>query len=211
MRLSSWVAKCIHSPCKQQRLGKGAVLWQKQSTRVQWIPKHPDSGLKGHGSLPFWPANFFCLWGEQPQTADASSTLGCFTELWICSQLFHLNNPTQIFCSTSKRPHMKQFSLLAFFMQWGKASLSAVGLLHQYTDLCGLSLLHPYGGCLQILLPWHIPGSASTSWALSWQFWMRHLSIPQGKTVPRRLLSGSNQDEDFGREILWHSSKVERS
>lgn len=29
VRLSSWVEKCIHSPCEQQRLGKGAIVWHK--------------------------------------------------------------------------------------------------------------------------------------------------------------------------------------
>lgn len=96
-------------------------------------------------------------------------------------------------------PYLKEFSLLAFFMQWGKASLSATAVLHQYTDLYGLSLLCPYGGCLQMFLPWDTPGSASTSWTLSWQFLMWHLSIPQGKSVLRKLPSGSNQDEGFGR------------
>lgn len=32
-------------------------------------------------------------------------------------------------------------------MLWGKASLSSTDVLYQYTDLCGLSFLHPYGRC----------------------------------------------------------------
>lgn len=109
---------------------------------------------------------------------------------FLCKQ-FHSDHLSHI-----QTPHLKQVSLLTFFKQWGKYLCQAVALLHHYTDLCDLSVLQPYGGCL---LPWNTLGPASSSWALSWQFWMQHLSIPQGKSVPRKLLSGSNEAEGFGR------------
>lgn len=98
--------------------------------------------------------------------------------------------------------YLKQLFLLALFMQGGKASLSAIALLQQHTHLRGLGLLHPSGGCLQ-----RHPNALSLacSWIslhqLSSQLTVLNMASQHTwrKLVPKRWLSGSNQDEGFGR------------
>lgn len=164
MRPSSQVAKWIHNPCEEHRLGKGAVVGHKQNTQVWWITKCPELTLKGYGFLPFWPANSLLeesVYREQ-------------TVHWLLKLCWTLNLFSNFMSKQShsdllfhiQTPYLKQLSHLEFSMQREKVSFSAAALLHQYTDLSSLNLLDPCGRYLQILLPGKLlekPSSAELS------------------------------------------------
>lgn len=95
-------------------------------------------------------------------------------------------------------PYLKQFSLGIFHAVRENITVSCSSPLPVHRSLWP----QPPASIWQVPTnapSWDTPGTAFTSWALSWQFWMQHLSMSQRKSVPRRLFSSFIQDEGFGR------------